>query len=56
MLESEPRIATVRATSEAMCMSIDRKTFIAILGPLEDMLKRGAAQRKWEEEVNLRKA
>jgi len=48
LLESKPRMATVTATSPVTLLSIDKKTFARILGPLTDILAREAATRKQE--------
>jgi len=50
LLEAKPRMATVTATTDVVCMALDRKTFTSLLGPLGDILSRGAKQRKLEAE------
>lgn len=38
LLHDEPRKATVRAVTNLVCLSLQRETFIAILGPLQDIM------------------
>jgi len=40
LLTTRPRQATVTATGPVKCLSLDRKTFMRVMGPLEDILKR----------------
>jgi cAMP-dependent protein kinase regulator len=40
LLRDEPRAATVKATSDLKCATIDRDCFNRLLGPLDDILKR----------------
>eukprot|EP00908_Phaeocystis_cordata_P026034 Transcript_8509.p2 GENE.Transcript_8509~~Transcript_8509.p2 ORF type:complete len:482 (+),score=294.80 Transcript_8509:1140-2585(+) len=46
LLEDGARMATVSATSDVVCMSLDRKTFNSLLGPLRALLERETAKRK----------
>mgnify|MGYP000544188557 CR=1 FL=1 len=39
-LTTKPRQATVRASAALTLMSLDRKTFRRVMGPLEEVLKR----------------
>jgi len=50
LLEAKPRMATVTATSDVVCMALDRSTFTSLLGPLGNILSREATQRKLEAE------
>jgi len=44
LLQNEPRAATVKVTSEtAKALALDRDSFNMLLGPLEDIIKRGNA-------------
>ncbi|GIL65139.1 hypothetical protein Vafri_18948 [Volvox africanus] len=52
LLQDEPRRATVRALSPLVCLSLDRRTFVAVLGPLQDIM----AKEKSPEVVNQRMA
>eukprot|EP00416_Gambierdiscus_australes_P022628 CAMPEP_0171078900 /NCGR_PEP_ID=MMETSP0766_2-20121228/14919_1 /TAXON_ID=439317 /ORGANISM="Gambierdiscus australes, Strain CAWD 149" /LENGTH=777 /DNA_ID=CAMNT_0011536055 /DNA_START=151 /DNA_END=2484 /DNA_ORIENTATION=- len=46
LLTNEPRAATVRAVSgTVMTLALDRESFNLLLGPLEDILKRGEQNR-----------
>ena len=49
LLESQPRMATVTATSDdVVLMSLDRATFTSLLGSLQAILNREAAKRHKE--------
>ena len=51
LLESQPRMATVTATSDdVVLMSLDRATFTSLLGSLQAILNREAAKRHKEAE------
>mmetsp|Transcript_18134 Transcript_18134/g.45671 ORF Transcript_18134/g.45671 Transcript_18134/m.45671 type:complete len:716 (-) Transcript_18134:454-2601(-) len=52
LLNDEPRKATVRAVGQLTVLSLDRATFTAVLGPLQDIMK----QEKSAEAVNQRMA
>lgn len=40
LLSNEPRTATVEAKTKLVCLTLDRKTFVEVLGPLEDIMNR----------------
>lgn len=40
LLTSKPRQATVTATGQLQCLTLDRKTFKRVMGPLQDILMR----------------
>lgn len=40
LLTSRPRACTVRALSAVKALMLDRQTFIRVMGPLQDLLKR----------------
>lgn len=40
LLTTRPRQATVTASGSVKCLTLDRKTFMRVMGPLEDILKR----------------
>ena len=40
LLTTRPRQATVTAKGQVKCLTLDRKTFKRVMGPLEDILKR----------------
>lgn len=42
LLKNEPRAATINARTECKVLSVDRRTFQKMLGPLQDMLTRKA--------------
>ncbi|KAF0686158.1 Aste57867_22010 [Aphanomyces stellatus] len=44
LLTTRPRQATVTAKGEVKCLTLDRKTFKRVMGPLENILKRNLAQ------------
>jgi cAMP-dependent protein kinase regulator len=46
LLSNEPRAATVVACTDCRLLTLSRKTFKSLLGPLEDILKRHASQYK----------
>ena len=46
LLNSEPRMATITATTEVVCMQLARDTFVSLLGPLSTILNREAEVRK----------
>mmetsp|Transcript_5967 Transcript_5967/g.9527 ORF Transcript_5967/g.9527 Transcript_5967/m.9527 type:complete len:109 (-) Transcript_5967:63-389(-) len=46
LLTNEPRAATVTAASECRLLTLSRRTFKGLLGPLEDILRRRAAEYK----------
>jgi cAMP-dependent protein kinase regulator len=46
LIKSEARAATVLATTDCSLLSLDRKTFKMLLGPVEDIMKRKAAEYK----------
>lgn len=47
LIKNAPRAASILATSELKCVSLDRHSFKRLLGPLEDILKRNA--QKYDE-------
>ena len=49
LIRHEPRAASIIATSQLKCVSLDRHSFKRLLGPLEDILKRNA--QKYDEIV-----
>jgi len=51
LLEDKPRMATVTATSDTVCMTIDRVAFTKILGPMNDLMTREADKRQTEAEA-----
>mmetsp|Transcript_18118 Transcript_18118/g.43343 ORF Transcript_18118/g.43343 Transcript_18118/m.43343 type:complete len:789 (-) Transcript_18118:558-2924(-) len=48
LAKSEPRMATVTATSEVACMKVDRETFNKLLGSMSDILQRDMQRRERE--------
>lgn len=40
LMFSQPRGATVKATGDLTVLSLDRRTFKRVMGPMEDILKR----------------
>ena len=47
MLTKEPRTATIKVTSEkAKALVLDKASFDMILGPLEELNKRGRERRR----------
>jgi len=46
LLTKEPRAASILATSEVQCLSLDRATFTRMLGPLDEILKRNMEEYK----------
>lgn len=44
LIKGEPRAANILATSNLKCISLDRRSFKRLLGPIEDILKRNAEQ------------
>jgi len=46
LLRNEPRAASVVASTDCRLLTISRKTFKSLLGPMEDILKRNASQYK----------
>merc|ERR1712032_197152 len=46
LLMNEPRAASVIATADCRLLTLSRKTFKLLLGPLEDMLMRNAKAYK----------
>jgi len=44
LLKNEPRAASVIAKSDCKLLTLSRRTFKQLLGPLEDLLKRNASQ------------
>ena len=40
LLTNDPRAANIIATSDVVCVSLERATFKRVLGNLEDILKR----------------
>ncbi len=45
LLSNEPRGATVAAVQDTVCLSLDRDTFVEILGPLDAVMKVGGGVR-----------
>ena len=41
LLSNEPRGATVTAVQETTCLTLDRTTFVEILGPMDETMKVG---------------
>ena len=50
ILRKEPRMASVTALTSTVCMSVDRSTFSAVVGPMQDLLDREARRRIAEAE------
>eukprot|EP00191_Tetraselmis_sp_GSL018_P002817 CAMPEP_0177614176 /NCGR_PEP_ID=MMETSP0419_2-20121207/22512_1 /TAXON_ID=582737 /ORGANISM="Tetraselmis sp., Strain GSL018" /LENGTH=708 /DNA_ID=CAMNT_0019111209 /DNA_START=131 /DNA_END=2257 /DNA_ORIENTATION=- len=50
LLSDEPRAATVEAVTKLICLTLQRKSFVQILGPLQDIM----AREKSEEVVSQR--
>ena len=46
LLKGEPRAASIIATSPLKCISLNRKAFSRMLGPLDDILRRNANNYK----------
>jgi len=44
LLRNQPRAATVKATGDCKVLSLDRRTFKRLLGPLESMLAKKAQE------------
>lgn len=44
LLKNQPRAASVKATSDAKLLWLDRRSFTKMLGPLQDMLSRDATR------------
>lgn len=44
LIRGEPRAANILATSELKCVSLDRRSFKRLLGPIEEILSRNAEQ------------
>ncbi|EEQ97408.1 cAMP-dependent protein kinase regulatory subunit, putative [Perkinsus marinus ATCC 50983] len=44
LLSNDPRAATVKAKTDCQVLSLDRRSFKRLLGPLEDILKRNTAR------------
>lgn len=42
LIKNEPRAANIVAQSEVTCLSLDRKSFKRLLGPIENILKRNS--------------
>ena len=47
LIKNAPRAASIKATSQLKCVSLDRHSFKRLLGPLEDILKRD--EQKYDE-------
>lgn len=45
LLSNEPRGATVSAVQDTVCLSLDRDTFVEILGPYDKIMQVGGAER-----------
>jgi len=41
LLSNEPRGATVAAIQDTVCLTLDRDTFVELLGPLDSVMKVG---------------
>merc|ERR1719199_1710788 len=44
LLKNEPRAANIIAKTDCKVLSVDRRTFKRLLGPLEEMLKRNVSK------------
>jgi len=42
LLKGQPRAASIQATGEMKCLTLERKSFIRMLGPLSEIMKRKA--------------
>lgn len=42
LLKGQPRAASIQATEKIKCLTLDRKSFIRMLGPLSEIMKRKA--------------
>eukprot|EP00741_Cyanophora_paradoxa_P007232 tig00001094_g6996.t1 len=51
LLTDKPRAASVVAVSDLACVSLDRNSFVRLLGPVDEILKRNMAQYKKYEDV-----
>jgi cAMP-dependent protein kinase regulator len=40
LLKSQPRAANIKATSHLKCVTLDRKSFKRLLGPLDEIVKK----------------
>lgn len=53
LLTNKPRAATVTCTSDCTFLTLDRKTFVRVMGPLDTMLQRNMGKYKsWIEKRN----
>jgi len=46
LLTNKPRAATVTCTSDCIFLALDRKTFVRVMGPLDNILKRNIGKYK----------
>ena len=44
---NEPRAATVAAVQDTVCLTLDRNTFVEILGPLDSAMKVKGRGQRW---------
>jgi cAMP-dependent protein kinase regulator len=52
LIADKPRAASIIATSDCKLLSLERKTFTRVLGPIDEMLKRNAEQyKKYEDAI-----
>eukprot|EP00298_Acanthocystis_sp_HF-20_P029889 c8856_g1_i1.p1 GENE.c8856_g1_i1~~c8856_g1_i1.p1 ORF type:complete len:394 (+),score=142.07 c8856_g1_i1:157-1338(+) len=52
LLTNKPRAATVRCVSDCALLVLDRKTFVRVMGPIDDILKRNMEQyQSWMEKT-----
>lgn len=54
LLRSEPRMATITATSDTVCMELGRDKFNEILGSIDDIINREATKREREAQAAAR--
>ena len=54
LLEDEPRSANIIARGQVQCFSLDRSDFVKLLGPLQDIMKRKADERRDTAEDKVR--
>jgi cGMP-dependent protein kinase 2 len=55
LLSNEPRAATVSAVQESVCLTLDRDTFVEILGPLDKVMAEAKSETASQQRMALLK-
>eukprot|EP00951_Prasinocladus_malaysianus_P019889 scaffold161631_cov38-Prasinocladus_malaysianus.AAC.2 len=52
LLSDEPRAATIESVTKLVCLTLQRQTFVEILGPLQDLMAREKSEAVVSQRMN----